>query len=157
MTDSDLPFIDEHAIEIEASTTVVWEMLVRHVGGLFGGSVAPRYARVVGCDDQIVGGPQPLAEGSTLPGFHVVIFTPPAELVLAGRHRFSTYVLRFQTEAISPTRSRLHAETRAAFPGVAGRMYRLAVIGTGGHAVVVRRVLSRVKRSTLHDRSTANR
>ncbi len=157
MTDSDVPFIDEHTIEIEASTAAVWETLVQQVGGLFGGSVAPRYARVVGCEDQTVGGPQPLAEGSTLPGFHVEIFTPPNELVLAGRHRFSTYVLRFRTEAISPTRSRLHAETRAAFPGVAGGIYRLAVIGTGGHAVVVRRMLSRVKCSTLHDRSTANR
>ena len=157
MTDSDVPFIDEHTIEIEASTAAVWETLVQKVGGLFGGSVAPRYARVVGCEDQTVGGPQPLAEGSTLPGFHVEIFTPPSVLILAGHHRFSTYVLRFRTEAISPTRSRLHAETRAAFPGVAGGIYRLAVIGTGGHAVVVRRMLSRVKRSTLHDRSTANR
>ena len=157
MMDSDVPFIDEHAIEIGAPATAVWEVLVRHVGGLFGGSVAPRYARVVGCDDQTVGGPQPLAEGSSLPGFHVKIFTPPSELVLAGRHRFSTYVLRFQVEALGPTRSRLHAETRAAFPGVAGGIYRLAVIGTGGHAVAVRRILTQVKRATMRSRSTAGR
>ena len=157
MTDSDVPFVDEHDVMIDVPAEVVWESLVQQVSGLFGGHLAPRYARAVGCDDQSIGGPRPLAQGSTLPGFHVETFASPSELVLAGRHRFSTYVLRFQVEAISPTRSRLRAETRAAFPGVAGGIYRLAVIGTGGHAVAVRRILTQVKRATMRSRSTAGR
>ena len=84
-----------------------------------------------------------------MPGFHVEVFTPPSELILAGRHRFSTYALRFRVEPVHATQSRLRAETRAAFPGVAGGLYRLAVIGTGGHKVAVRKILTRVKRSAV--------
>ena len=144
-----MPFVDEHSVVIDAPAAAVWDTLVHQVGGLFGGGLAPRYARVVGCDDQTAGGPRPLAEGSTMPGFHVEIFTPPSELVLAGRHRFSTYVLRFRVEPISATQSRLRAETRAAFPGFAGGLYRLMVIGTGGHKVAVRRILSSVRRAIV--------
>ncbi len=147
MTDLEVLFVDEHSVVIDAPAEAVWETLVRQVSGLFGGGLAPRYARAVGCDDQTVGGPRPLAEGSTMPGFHVEIFIPPSELVLAGRHRFSTYVLRFRVEPINATQSRLRAETRAAFPGFAGGLYRFLVIGTGGHAVAVRRILAHAKRS----------
>ena len=157
MTHPDLSFVDEHDVMMDVPAEVVWESLVQQVSGLFGGHLAPRYARAVGCVDQTIGGPRPLAEGSTLPGFHVETFTSPSELILAGRHRFSTYVLRFQVEALSPTRSRLHAETRAAFPGVAGSIYRLAVIGSGGHTVAVRRILTQVKRATMRSRSAAGR
>lgn len=149
MTDLEVPFVDEHSVVINAPAEAVWETLVLQVSGLFGGGLAPRYARVVGCDDQTAGGPRPLAEGSTMPGFHVEVFTPPSELILAGRHRFSTYALRFRVEPIHATQSRLRAETRAAFPGVAGGLYRLAVIGTGGHKVAVRKILTRVKRSAV--------
>ena len=149
MTDLEVPFVDEHSVVINAPAEAVWETLVLQVSGLFGGGLAPRYARVVGCDDRTAGGRRPLAEGSTMPGFHVEVFTPPSELILAGRHRFSTYVLRFRVEAIHTTQSRLRAETRAAFPGLAGGLYRLAVIGTGGHKVAVRKILTRVKRSAV--------
>ena len=149
MTGPDVPFVDEHTVVIDAPAEAVWENLVRQVSGLFAGGLAPRYARAVGCDDQTVGGPRPLAEGSSVPGFHVEVLTPPSELVLAGGHRFSTYVLRFRVEPISATQSRLRAETRAAFPGVAGGLYRLAVIGTGGHKVAVRKILTRVNRSAV--------
>ena len=36
------------------------------------------------------------------------------------------------------------ARTSAAFPGVWGRLYRALVIGTGGHALVVRAMLKRI-------------
>ena len=144
-----MPFVDEHRVVIDAPAAAVWENLVHQVSELFGGGLAPRYARAVGCDDQTAGGPRPLAEGSTMPGFHVEIFTPPSELILAGRHRFSTYVLRFRVEPIGTTQSRVCAETRAAFPGFAGGLYRFMVIGTGGHKVAVRRILSRVSRATV--------
>jgi hypothetical protein len=67
-------------------------------------------------------------------------------LVMEGRHRFSSYALIFRLEQVSAGRSRLRAESRAALPGLAGGVYRLLVIGTGGHVVVVRRLLSVIKR-----------
>ena len=42
--------------------------------------------------------------------------------------------------------TRLGAETWAEFPGIHGRAYRAAVIGTRGHVVAVRRILAAVKR-----------
>jgi hypothetical protein len=84
--------------------------------------------------------------GSALPGFRVVAAVPGRELVLAGRHRFSSYALVFHLEPAGPGCSRLRAETRAAFPGLSGSLYRRLVIGTGGHAVGMRRLLSAVGR-----------
>jgi hypothetical protein len=86
------------------------------------------------------------AEGSTFPGFRVAAVVPGRELVLGGRHRFSSYALIFRLEPAGPGRSRLTAETRARFPGPAGGLYRLLVLGTGGHAVGVRRLLAAVRR-----------
>jgi hypothetical protein len=40
------------------------------------------------------------------------------------------------------------AQTRAAFRGVLGRIYRAAVIGSGGHRLVTRRLLRQVARAT---------
>jgi hypothetical protein len=54
--------------------------------------------------------------------------------------------LTFRVEAAGRDRTRLRAESRAVFPGVAGGIYRLLVIGTGGHIVAVRRLLASVKR-----------
>lgn len=88
----------------------------------------------------------PLAEGSVFAGFRVVTAVPGRELVLQGSHRYSTYALVFRLDELAPGRSRLRAETRAVFPGPAGGLYRLLVIGTGGHAVGVRRLLSGIRR-----------
>ena len=38
-------------------------------------------------------------------------------------------------------------ESRAAFPGPQGRLYRLAVVGSGGHVVAVRRMLTGIRRA----------
>ena len=67
-------------------------------------------------------------------------------LALAGRHRFSTYLLRFRLEEAGPGSTRLVAETRAAFPGLKGSVYRAVVIGTRMHVVVTRRLLTATKR-----------
>ena len=66
--------------------------------------------------------------------------------MLDGRHRFSTYAVIFRVEAVGHDRTRLHAESRASFPGPAGRAYRLLVVGSGGHVVAVRRLLSGIVR-----------
>jgi hypothetical protein len=100
----------------------------------------------VGCAPLAASGPRPLAEGSTIPGFRVAVAMPNERLALVGRHRFASYALIFHLEAIGAHRSRVRAETRAVFPGIAGRFYRALVIGTGFHVVAVRRMLAATRR-----------
>ncbi|OJU84248.1 MAG: hypothetical protein BGO11_21600 [Solirubrobacterales bacterium 70-9] len=141
-----LPWIDEHAEEILAPVGAVWPALLRTVERMTDGGAAPRYARLVGCADTEAGGPRPLEVGSAVPGFHVAALTPERLLVLAGSHHFSDYALTFRLEPLGAVRTRVIAETRAVFPGVKGRAYRVAVIGTRMHVLVVKRVLRGVKR-----------
>ncbi|MGA8369792.1 MAG: hypothetical protein WB765_06645 [Acidimicrobiales bacterium] len=151
-----LPYIDEHATIIAADRDEVWGVLLETLDRAFSRPGAAGYARIVGCLDCTASGPRPLAEGSTIPGFRVVVAVPGSELLLEGRHRFSTYSLAFHLEQVGSGSSQLRAETRAAFPGWAGAAYRLVVIGTGGHVVAVRRLLSDIKRrSESHSHSRA--
>jgi hypothetical protein len=143
---SELPHIDDHETTIAANVDEVWLALVEALDRAFSRAGMARYARIVGCADRAASGPRPLAEGATIPGFRVVAAVPAAELVLEGRHRFSSYALIFHLEQVTAGRSRLRAESRGAFPGLAGRVYRLLVIGTRGHVAVVRRFLADVKR-----------
>ncbi|MFD7491029.1 hypothetical protein ACFV8T_01165 [Streptomyces sp. NPDC059832] len=76
----------------------------------------------------------------------MVAAVPGREPALEGRHFFSSYTLVFRLEHIDPGRSRLRAESRAVSPGLAGGIYRRLVIGTGGHAVGMRRLLSAIRR-----------
>jgi hypothetical protein len=112
-----LPYIDEHATLIAAGADDVWRSLGETLDRSFSRPGVAGYARLVGSADCTASGPRPLAEGSTFPGFRVVAAVPGRELVLEGRHRFSSYALIFRLEHVSPGRSRLRAESRAAFPG----------------------------------------
>jgi hypothetical protein len=141
-----LPYIDDHAVEIGLAADDTWPFLVDAIERSFSHRAANLYARALRCDDTEATGPRPFAPGSTVPGFHVQSVEPRSTLVLAGHHRFSDYALSFRLERLGPYRARLRAETRADFPGTAGRLYRLLVIGTGGHVVAVRRLLSGVRR-----------
>jgi hypothetical protein len=141
-----LPFVDEHATAIAAETDDVWCHLGEALGEAFSRTGMAGYARLIGAADRTVSGPRPLAEGSTLPGFRVVAAVPGRELILRGAHRFSIYALIFRVEHVGPGRSQLRAETRAAFPGLAGGLYRRLVIRTGGHAIGMRRLLSSIRR-----------
>ena len=140
-----LPFIDEHATVIAAGGDAVWHSLVETLDRSSSRPGVASYARLVRAADYTASGPRPLAEGSTLPGFRVVAAVPGSELVLQGRHHFSSYALILRIEPVSPGRSRMHAESRAAFPGLAGGLYRWLVIETGGHAVAIRRLLAAVR------------
>lgn len=143
---SELPYVDEHATDIAAGVDDVWPVLIGTLDRALSRPGAAGYARSVGCADCTASGPRPLAEGSTIAGFRVAAAVPGAELRLEGRQRFSSYALIFRLEQVSAGRSRLRAESRAAFPGLGGGVYRLLVVGTGGHVVAVRRLLSVIKR-----------
>lgn len=145
-TTAQLPTVDEHEITVAAPVDAVWRTLLHALDRGFSGRGAAGYARLVGCEPSTASGPRPLAEGSTIPGFRVVAADPGRRLALEGRHRFSTYALVFHLDPLDERRCRLRAESRAAFPGPAGAAYRLLVVGTGGHAVAVRRLLRGIGR-----------
>jgi hypothetical protein len=148
MPHASLPFIDEHRIDVAADVDDVWSVLLDTLDRTGSRRGVTGYATLVGSADRRASGPRPLAEGSTIPGFRVAAAAPGAELVLEGSHRFSRYALIFHLDRVGAGRSRLRAESRAAFPGLTGRMYRLLVIGTRGHGVAVRRLLSGVRRES---------
>jgi hypothetical protein len=148
MTDpAGLPHVDEHSIAIEAMPDATWDALLRVVEGSFASGASSKGARLLGCADNAASGPRPLATGSVLPGFHVETAERPRELALSGRHRFSDYALIFRLDEQGEGRTVLRAETRAAFPGLKGRVYRAMVIGTRMHVLVTRRILDATRRS----------
>ena len=141
-----LPHVDEHALTVDADREATWAALLRAAEASVSSAGAPRYARLVGCADTEISGPRPLAVGSAYPGFHVAAATEPAELALAGSHRFSDYALIFRLDELADGCTRLRAETRAEFPGRKGALYKGLVIGTRLHVLATRRVLGATKR-----------
>ncbi|MYR93283.1 MULTISPECIES: hypothetical protein [unclassified Streptomyces] len=143
-----LPHLDEHATVIAAEADDVWRGLCAELERAFSRGPAAVYARLVRAADTRPSGPRPLAARSAFPGFRVIAASPGEQLTLQGRHRFSSYLLIFRLEPDGPGRTRLRAESRAAFPGRAGRAYRRIVFGSGGHAVGMRRLLAAVRRAS---------
>jgi hypothetical protein len=137
-----LPHIDEHSLLVDAAPERTWSALLDVVEGSVSAGGAPRIARLLGCEEAVATGPRPLAVGSTVPGFKVESATGPRELALRGRHRFSEYALVFRLDPSGEGRTRLRAETRAAFPGIKGEVYKTLVIRSRGHVLVTRRLLS---------------
>jgi hypothetical protein len=122
-----LPYIDEHAISVRADADATWRGLLQVI-----------------CRD-------PQDPSTVPPGFRLDEATPPVRLALNGRHPFSVYRLVFELVPAldqSGARTELRALTWAAFPGIHGRIYRALVIGSGGHRVVVRRMLRRIAAAT---------
>jgi len=142
----DLPVVDEHTIEIDASVGDTWTALTRSLDRAWSRPLAATYARLIGAVDRAADGRRPVADGSTYPGFHVVSAVPDTELVLAGQHRFSTYLLSFRIEPVGPAQSLLRAGPRAACPGATGQLYELAVIRSGAHRRLTRRLLTGIGR-----------
>lgn len=140
-----LPPIDEHSIEIDAPAEAAWAALFPTLSSSFDRPLARRIARTLGCREVEVNGDLH-HPGGTLPGFIVSRSIPPVMLALLGEHRFSRYALVFRIDLLPGQRCRVRAETRASFPGAKGRLYKLAVIGTRGHVLVVRRMLRALRR-----------
>ncbi|MEV0641164.1 hypothetical protein AB0I77_40830 [Streptomyces sp. NPDC050619] len=143
---AELPYVDEHTTETVAGTEAVWRALNEVVEASFSSPHATVYARLVGCPDRTASGPRPLTKGSVFPGFRVTAATPNRSLTLEGSHRFSTYTLTLRLEDTPEGHTRVHAETRAAFPGASGTLYRALAIRTGFHTVGMRRLLAGVRR-----------
>jgi hypothetical protein len=148
----ELSFIDVHSLTLDAAPERAWEAVAQVMRGWAGGApprlsarVGALVARLLGCADVEPPHPGPgLPEGMV--GFHVAKVERPSLIALAGEHRFSRYALTFHIEHADGSRCVVKAETRAAFPGLAGCLYKRAVIGTGAHVIVVRRLLSSIKR-----------
>ena len=122
-----LPYIDEHAITIEANRAETWSALLR-----------------VMCHDP--------HDPSTVPaGFILDEARPPSRFALKGSHPFAIYRWVFELDAEAPQRTRLRAATWADFPGLRGRVYRALVIGTGAHGGVVRWALKRIAAEAVAD------
>lgn len=141
-----LPFVDQHEVRVDASPTATYEALWRVVRANFGGRSAELYATVIGCRPAAAHATgEPIAGETTVVGFDIVHAEPGERLVLDGRHAFSRYRLDFELEP-SDTGTTLRASTYAVFPGLAGKAYRFAVIGTGMHVVVTSGMLRAVAR-----------
>ena len=138
----ELPRIDEYAVTVTASPGAAWDGVVGTLRRSFSSARARQVARLLGCDPASASADGP-AVGSSVPGFRVVAADRPHLLVVEGRHRFSRYGIVVRIEPGSAG-ARVTAESRAAFPGLLGAAYRLAVVGTGGHALAVHRLLRHV-------------
>jgi hypothetical protein len=148
----DLPHVDEHSRVVPAPSEATWDAVLRVLRAAFGSAGSRRVARLLGCEPAHLSGWDRPMEGSTVPGFRIVAAEPPSLLVVAGRHRFSRYGIVFRLEPADGG-TRVRAETRATFPGPHGRLYRLAVVGSGGHVVVTRRLLAQVARTAEANRT----
>lgn len=125
-----LPFVDSHAIHVDAGAERVAEAM-RFVALKLAKKPAPRpFIALWRLEPEA--------------GFAVKEATDQ-RFVLAGRHRFSSYELVFEVAADGDGAT-LRALTYAEFPGAPGRLYRAAVIGTGGHGIAVRSMLSKIRR-----------
>jgi hypothetical protein len=134
MTKDDLPYVDEHAITIDAPRDVVWTALQRHVTTSLRLVERGLLVRILRTEPRA--------------GFEVAESVPGERLSLVGRHRFSRYRLDFEL-ADADGATRLNALTYAVFPGVRGRIYRTLVIGTRGHVLATNHVLRSIRqRST---------
>jgi hypothetical protein len=154
----ELPFVDEQARVVAAPAAAVWRAVEQVMTGTAGGAGQHSTAGGAGQHSTAGGAGQHSTAGAAarwygrLVGvrgeraFEVARSEPPRRLVLVGEHRFARYALGFTIDDRGAGASVLRAETRAEFPGVAGRLYRGLVIGSRAHVLVVRRLLARVAR-----------
>jgi len=125
-----LPYIDEHRMTVGATPEQTWAALMATARRYL--SPAPRLFVA-------------LWRLEPESGFAIAEEIAPRRLALRGHHRFSRYELAFELDPAAAGVT-LRARTSAVFPGIAGRAYRALVIGSGGHRIVVRRILRDIAR-----------
>lgn len=149
----ELSRVDEHGVAVAAAPEIVWDATLESLGKSFSAPGNRQLARLLGADPALASGWTRPAVGSAIPGFRIVAARRPDLLVISGRHRYSRYGIVFRIEPVADG-ARCRAESRADFPGLQGRLYRLAVIGSGGHVLAVRRLLLRIKRAAERSAGT---
>lgn len=124
-------FVDEHATTLAVPVEAAHAAVRAEVERLLGRWASSPLTRLLGTAPRA--------------GFEIAEADPPRLVSLAGRHRFSRYVLDFRLEPTA-TGSVVTAVTYADFPGRRGTMYRTLVIGSRGHVLAVRRMLAGIRR-----------
>jgi hypothetical protein len=141
-----LPYIDVHEVEVAADVDATWQAVVGVGREALGGTGQAWLGRVLAVDPPREAGewsPEP-RPGAALSGFAVEEVRPGEVLSLRGSHRFARYRLDFELAPADGGRSRLRARSWAEFPGLGGAVYRTLVIRSGGHRLIVRRLLRQV-------------
>ena len=129
--DRALRHIDDHELRIDAPVEVVFRALRGYVDDSLARADGHPVARLLGTDPPS--------------GFAITEEVPDRLVRLTGRHRFARYELVFEVAAAAGG-SVLRARSYGVFPGLHGRAYRAAVIGTRGHVVATRHLLWQVRR-----------
>lgn len=140
-----LPYVDRHTVTVDAGARATWDALLEVERGMGRGRPGRPLSRALGALHTEAGG-EAGEVGSTIPGFVVARSVAPAVLALLGQHRFSRYALIFRIVEHLDGSTELSAETRAEFPGAKGKAYWALVIGTRGHVLATRGILSAVRR-----------
>jgi len=125
------PYVDEHATTLPVPPEAAYAAVRAEVDHLLARWGSSPVTRLLGTTPRA--------------GFEVAEADPPRLVSLAGRHRFSRYVLDFRVEP-SGSGSVVTALTYAEFPGPRGAVYRALVIGSRGHVLAVRRMLAGIRR-----------
>lgn len=128
----DLPYVDTHTVSVDASPDQVWRALRAYADRALLGPHRPVVRRLLGTRPDS--------------GFAVASEDPGRRLELAGRHRFSRYVLVFELADAAAGGTDLSAVTYAVFPHVHGFAYRTLVIGSHLHVVATRAMLRSIAR-----------
>ncbi len=120
-------YVDEHTTTLAAAPAAVWPQLRAYVDDWLARSERSPLTRLLGT--------RPPA------GFEVTGADEPRRLTLAGRHRFSHYVLDVRLTDVGDGTTTAAAATYADFPGLHGLAYRTLVIRSGFHVLATRRLL----------------
>jgi hypothetical protein len=131
VTELDLPYVDEHAVDVREPRDAMWTAVEQYATSLGFGRHNPL---------AVVLGTQPRA------GFRVAESVPGERLALEGQHHFSRYRLVFELGPSTAGSIKLSAKSYAEFPGLRGRAYRALVIGSHGHAVLTSGMVKSIAR-----------
>jgi hypothetical protein len=129
---SALPLIDEHGVQVRAPLARTWDAVTKLAGRLTERPAPRSFAALLQLE--------PAA------GFAITSSSAPERIALVGHHRFARYELAFELHP-SGESVEVRARTSAEFPGAAGRLYRMLVIGSGGHSIAVRAMLRRIRQA----------
>ena len=120
-------YVDEHRTTLAAPPEIAWPALRSYVDDWLARSARSPLTRLLGT--------RPRA------GFEVAAAEEPHRLTLAGRHRFSRYVLDVRLAEVGDGTTTATAATYADFPGPHGLVYRTLVIRTRFHVLATRGLL----------------